>query len=75
MISTRFIDPPFLKGSGSCELKAIYVGPLDVIRKVSPTSYALELLDSIRSHPVIYLEYQKGFHESPGSFASRDVLQ
>jgi transposase InsO family protein len=73
MLSTRFINPPFLKGSGSRKLKAKYVGPFEVIRKVSPTSYELDLPESIKSHPVINLEYLKDFHESPERFASRDV--
>jgi len=38
MLSTRFIDPPFLKGTGSRKLKAKYVGPFKVIRRISPTS-------------------------------------
>ena len=73
MLSTRFVNPPFLKGSGSRKLKAKYVGPFKIIRKVSPTSYELELPDSIKSHPVINLEYLKDYHESPERFVSRDV--
>jgi hypothetical protein len=73
MLSTRFVNPPFLKGSGSRKLKAKYVGPFKVLRIVSSTSYELDLPDSIKAHPVINLEYLKDFHESPERFAYRDI--
>jgi hypothetical protein len=73
MLSTRFINPPFLKGSGSRKLKAKYVEPFEIVRRVSATSYELDLPDSIKAHPVINLEYPKEFHESPERFASREV--
>lgn len=71
MLSTRFVNPPFLKGSGSRKLKAKYVGPFKVVRKVSSTSYELDRPDSIKDHPGINLQYLKDYHESPARFPSR----
>jgi hypothetical protein len=73
MLSTKFVNPPFLKGSGSRKLKAKYVGPFKVLRRISPTCYELDLPESIRAHPVINLEYLKDYHESPERFSSRVI--
>jgi hypothetical protein len=73
MLSTRFINPPFLKGTGSRKLKAKYVGPFKVLRQISPTSYEIDLPESIKAHRVINLEYLKDFHKNPERFSSRTV--
>jgi transposase InsO family protein len=72
MLSTKFVNPPFLKGSGSRKLKAKYVGPFKVLRRISPTCYELELPDTVKAHPVINLEYLKDYHETPERFGSRE---
>lgn len=43
MLSTKYIDPPFLKETGSRKLKAKYAGPFSVVRRISPTSYEIRL--------------------------------
>jgi hypothetical protein len=73
MLSTRFINPPFLKGSGSRKLKAKYVGPFKVLRRINPTSYELDLPASIKAHPVINMEYLKAYHGNPERFHSRVI--
>jgi hypothetical protein len=73
MLSTNYISPPFIKGAGSRKLKAKYVGPFTVLRKVSPTSYELDLPANVHAHPVVNLEYLKDYHPTPVRFAAREV--
>jgi hypothetical protein len=74
MLSTKYVNPPFLQSNtGSRKLRAKYVGPLKVLKRVSSTSYELDLPSNIKSHPVINLKYLKEYHESPGIFSSRMV--
>lgn len=73
MLSTKYISPPFLQSAGSRKLKAKYVGPFPVLRRVSPTSYKIDLPASVHAHPVVNLEYLKDHHTSPERFAARDV--
>lgn len=74
MLSTKYINPPFLQSNtGSRKLRARYVGPFKVLKRISSTSYELDLPANIKSHPVINLEYLKEYHESPERFSSRIV--
>jgi hypothetical protein len=73
MLSTKYLNPPFLQGTGSRKLKAKYVGPLKVLRQVSPTSYEIDLPANVHAHPVINLEYLKDYHPTPERFSSRDT--
>jgi hypothetical protein len=73
MLSTKYINPPFLQGAGSRKLKAKYVGPFKVLRRISPTSYEIDLPANIHVHPVINLEYLKDYHPTPDRFSARDV--
>lgn len=56
MLSTNYISPPFIEGAGSRKLKAKYVGPFTVLRRVSPTSDELDLPANVHAHPVFNLE-------------------
>jgi transposase InsO family protein len=72
MLSTKYIHPPFLRSNaGSRKLKAKYIGPFKVLKRVSATSYELDLPQNIKAHPVINLEYLKEYHETPERFSSR----
>jgi hypothetical protein len=51
MLSTKYINPPFLKGGGSRRLKAQYVGPFRVLRQIGATSYELDLPANVDAHP------------------------
>jgi hypothetical protein len=74
MLSTKYINPPFLQSNtGSRKLRAKYVGPFKVLKRISSTSYELDLPANIKSHPVIKSEYLKEYHESPERFSSRIV--
>jgi transposase InsO family protein len=73
MLSTKYINPPFLRGGGSRKLKAKYVGPFRVLRPVGPTSYELDLPTNVHAHPVVNLEYLKSYHPNPARFAAREA--
>lgn len=73
LLSTQYIQPAFMRTTGSRKLRAKYIGPFTITKRVSPTSYELDLPANFRVHPVINLEYLKEFHPSPERFVGRPV--
>jgi hypothetical protein len=71
LLSTMHTNPPFLQTKGSKELRSKYIGPFRILRKISPTSYELDLPGHIKMHPIINVEYLEQYHESPAEFAGR----
>lgn len=71
LLSTKHTNPPFLQTKGSKKLRSKYIGPFRILRKISPTSYELDLPGHIKMHPIINVEYLKQYHESPAEFAGR----
>ena len=71
LLSTKHTNPPFLQNKGSKKLRSKYIGPFRIMRKVSATSYELDLPAHIKIHPVVNVEYLKKYHESPAEFAGR----
>lgn len=75
MLSTQYIQPAFMRTTGSRKLRAKYIGPFTITKRVSPTSYELDLPANFKVHPVINLEYPKEFHPTPERFVGRPVDQ
>jgi hypothetical protein len=73
LLSTQYIQPAFMRTTGSRKLRAKYIGPLTITKSVSPTSYELGLPANFKVHPVINLEYLKEFHPTPERFVGRPV--
>lgn len=71
MLSTQYIQPAFMRTTGSRKLRAKYIGPFKITKRVSPTSYELDLPANFKVHPVINLEYLKEFHPNPERFVGR----
>jgi hypothetical protein len=55
MLSTQYIQPALMRTTGSRKLRTKYIGPFAVTKRVSPTSYELDLPANLRAHPVINL--------------------
>jgi len=51
----------------------MYSGPFQIIKRVSPTAYQLDLPANIRIHPTVNIEHFKQYHSSPTHFAQRDA--
>jgi hypothetical protein len=60
-----------MRVTGSRKLRAKYIGPFAITKRVSPTSYELDLPANFKVHPVINIEYSKEFHASPTRFVNR----
>ena len=73
LLSTQYIQPAFMRTTGSRKLRAKYIGPFQITKRVSPTSYELDLPANFKVHPVINLEYLKEFHPNPERFVGRPV--
>jgi hypothetical protein len=71
LLSTKYIRPASMRASGTNKLRAKYIGPFTVSRKVSATAYELDLPMNMKVHPIINLKYLKGYHQSPDRFGSR----
>lgn len=71
MLSTQYIQPAFTRTTGSRKLRAKYIGPFVIAKRVSPTSYELDLPANFKVHPVTNIEYLKEFHPSPERFVNR----
>jgi hypothetical protein len=71
MLSTQYIQPAFMRTTGSKKLRAKYIGPFTITKRVSPTSYELDLPANFRVHPVINIQYLKEFHPNPERFVGR----
>lgn len=71
LLSTQYIQPAFMR-TGSKKLRAKYIGSFVITKRVSPTSYELDLPANMKVHPVINIEYLKEFHHSPARFGRRD---
>jgi hypothetical protein len=71
LLSTQYIQPAFMR-TGSKKLRPKYIGPFVITKRVSPTSYELDLPANMKVHPVINIEYLKEFHLSPARFGRRD---
>jgi hypothetical protein len=72
-LSTQYIQPAFMRTTRSRKLRAKYIGPFQITKRVSPTSYELDLPANFKVHPVINLEYLKEFHPNPERFVGRPV--
>lgn len=71
LLATKHVDPPFLRGKGSKKLRSKYIGPYRIARKISSTSYELDLPATVKIHPVVNIQYLKRYNESPVEFAAR----
>jgi hypothetical protein len=74
LLSTQYIQPAFMRTNDSRKLRAKYIGPFTITKRVSPTSYELDLPANFRVHPVIKLEYLKEFYPSPERFVGRPIV-
>jgi hypothetical protein len=71
MLSTQYIQPEFVRTTGSKRLRAKYISPFTIAKRVSPTSYELDLPANFKVHPVINIQYLKEFHPNPERFVGR----
>jgi hypothetical protein len=72
LLSNRYIRPPHLRTKGSPKLRSKFIGPFPIIRQASATSYELDLPTTVKSHPVINIEYLKPYNSTPTKFAGRE---
>jgi hypothetical protein len=73
MLSTQYIQRAFMHTTNSRNLRAKCLGPSMITKRVSFTSYELDLPANFRVYPVINLEYLEEFHPSPERFVGRPV--
>jgi len=57
MVSTKYSDPPFIRGVGSKKLKAKFIGPYKVLAKRNTMSFLIDLPNHITVHPVINIQH------------------
>lgn len=62
LLSTQYFQPAFMRTTGGRKLRAKYIGPFTIVKRVSPTSYELDLPANFKVHPVINLAHLKEFH-------------
>jgi hypothetical protein len=72
-LNTQYIQPAFMRTTGSRKLRAKYIGSFQISKRVSPTSYELDLPANFKVHTVINLKYLKEFHPNPERFVGRPV--
>ncbi|KAI5450579.1 hypothetical protein NCC49_002838 [Naganishia albida] len=71
LLSTQYVQPAFMRTTGAKKLRAKYIGPFAIDKRISPTSYSLDLPAGIKVHPVVDIEYLKGYHVSPERLGPR----
>jgi len=75
MLSTQYVRPAFLRTKGSRKLRAKFIGPFSITKRVSSTAYELDLPSNLKVHPVINLQYLKEYHSNPPKFPGRSEPQ
>jgi hypothetical protein len=60
-----------MRTTRSRKLRAKYIGPFEVIKRVSLASYELDLPANFKAHPVINIKCLKEFHASLARFVNR----
>ena len=71
LISHKHLRTALSRSAGSNKLRSKYSGPFRIAKKVSPTSYQLDLPANIKIHPTINIEYLKEYHASPEHLGDR----
>lgn len=75
MVSTKYIKPPFLQMPGAKKLDKRWFGPLEVLQKITPTTYKIDLPEGSKAHPNINAEYLKPYYKTPSKFPGRQRPQ
>ncbi|GHJ89142.1 hypothetical protein NliqN6_5544, partial [Naganishia liquefaciens] len=73
LLSHKHFRSAALKASASQKLHGKYSGPFQIIRKISPTAYELDLPANIKIHPTVNIEYLKQYHASPEHLGPRNA--
>ncbi|KAL1919526.1 uncharacterized protein VTP21DRAFT_2219 [Calcarisporiella thermophila] len=71
MISTANIQLASQSQRPTRELQHKFIGPYEIIEKISAVAYKVKLPDSLRIHPVFHISLLKRFNEGPQEYASR----
>ena len=56
------------------KLSPRFIGPFDIVRKVSPVAYELALLTHMHAHPVFHVSCLKAYQKNPKDFPGREQL-
>ena len=73
LLSNKHFRTAASKAAASQKLHGKYSGPFQIVRKVSPNAYELDLPANIKIHPTINIEYLKEYHASPDRLGPRDA--
>jgi hypothetical protein len=73
LISHKLLRTAASRVSGAAKLRGKYSGPFRILKKVSPTSYQLDLPANITIHPTVNIEYLKEYHASPDRLGRREA--
>ncbi|GHJ84924.1 hypothetical protein NliqN6_1326 [Naganishia liquefaciens] len=73
LLSNKHFRSAALRAAATQKLHGKYSGPFQIVRKVSPTAYELDLPANIKIHPTINIEYLKEYHASPERLGPRDA--
>jgi len=65
MLSSENISLETRKGKSCRKLQHKYLGPFEIIQRVSPVAYKLKLPAELRIHPVFHVSRLRKFHEDP----------
>jgi hypothetical protein len=63
LLSTRFINTLIDKQRPTRKLNAKYIGPFNIVNKISPVAYKLELPNNMKMHPVFHISLLKLYNE------------
>jgi transposase InsO family protein len=72
LLSTKYIQPAFMRQPGNKKLKAKFIGPFEIVRKIGQTTYELDLPASMKVRPVINVEYLRKYNASPERLGQRE---